>query len=191
MQLSERIGNRYGLAISINGIGRLLITQERYVEAREYLVKADRIARETGNKELMRRISDSLGKLEVLESFTASETDVKQGHLSRGEEHVNASLTYAEALKSQLGKADALLLKAVIEAIKDEKEKAKEYFESSIAIFEKLGTPLELAIAYYYYSDFHRKSGARSEEKAALDKAREIFKSINAKDWLRKISDVL
>ncbi len=188
MQLSERIGNRYGLAISLNGLGRLLMTQERFVEASEYLVKADRVARETGNKELMRRISDSLGKLEVLESLTAPETGDKQGHISKAEAYLTASLNYAEELKSKSGKADALLLKAVIETIKGGKEKAKEYFDTAIAIFEKLGMPLELAIAYYYYSEWHRGSGSPSEATVALNKARVIFKDINAKDWLRKIS---
>jgi len=188
MQLSERLGNRYGLAISLNGLGRLLMTQERFVEAREYLVKAERVVRETGSKELIRRVMDSLGKLEVLETFSAFETGDKQGHLSKAEEYVKTSLAYAEELKSQSGKADALLLKAVIENIKGGKEKAKEYFETAIAIFERLQMPLELAIANYYYSEWHGKSGSPSDAQTYLHKAREIFEKIKAKDWLRKIT---
>jgi predicted ATPase/class 3 adenylate cyclase len=187
MQLSERIGNRYGLAISLNGLGRLMMTQERFVEAREYLVKAERVTRETGSKELIRRVVDSLGKLEVLETFTASETGDKQGHLSKAEEYVKTSLALAEELKSQSGKADAHLLKAVIENVRGEKEKAKEYFETAIAIFERLHMQLELAIAYYYYSEWHGESVSPSAAKTYLHKAREIFEKINAKDWLRKI----
>jgi predicted ATPase/class 3 adenylate cyclase len=187
MQLSERIGNRYGLAISLNGLGRLLMTQERFVEAREYLVKADRVARETGSKEIIRRVLDSLGKLEVLATFTASEIGDKQEHLNKAEEYVKTSLTLTEELKSQSGKADALLLKAVIENIKGGKEKAKEYFETAIAIFERLQMLLELAIAYYYYSEWHGKSDSPSDAQVYLHKAKEIFEKINAKDWLRKI----
>lgn len=187
MKLSERIGNRYGLTVSLNGIGRLLMTQERFVEAREHLEKALAIARETGSKELIRRVTDSLGKLEVLEMVAAPEPGVRPDHLARAEEYVNNSLVLAGEIKSQSGEADALLLKGVIENFKGDKEKAKNYFDTAIAIFEKSQLPLELAIAYYYFSEWHRQSDSPSGAQEYLQKAREIFERINAKDWMRKV----
>uniref|UniRef100_A0A7V0Z4N1 Tetratricopeptide repeat protein n=1 Tax=candidate division WOR-3 bacterium TaxID=2052148 RepID=A0A7V0Z4N1_UNCW3 len=79
---------------------------------------------------------------------------------------------------------------------------AEDKFKEAIALFEELKQPFELAKAYYYYGEALKKCSVQFQldEKEIvylkmdatkyLQKAKEIFKRIGAKGWLKKVNEL-
>ncbi|MEW6686234.1 MAG: tetratricopeptide repeat protein [Candidatus Edwardsbacteria bacterium] len=193
LKIREEIGDRRGQTTSLNNIARGYIEQGEWARAREYLTRTEKIASEIGEKEVLRRAAVSFGELILAETAKKGTENAKI--------YAEESLKLADELKSKLGKAEALLLQARIEAaqiplnpplLKGESEGdfspplekgeskgnwqiADSRFKEAISIFEELKQPFEIAKAYYYYSEMPKVKGERKTAVDYLQKAKEIF----------------
>ncbi len=67
LSISGKIGYFASKAVSLNGIARLYAAQENFAKARECLIEAQNIVKDSGNKELLRRVAVSFAELEFAE----------------------------------------------------------------------------------------------------------------------------
>jgi tetratricopeptide (TPR) repeat protein len=183
--MQEEIGDRKGVAFSLNNIGMLQIEIEGFKIASKYLNRALKKAVELGEKEILRRVHISLAELCLQ---TKEYDEVKH--------HLKSAFTLADELGFKQGKGEALLISARLGSLKGKID--KDVFEECISIFEQSNNPFALAKAYYYYtkalSACSSKPAADSKGKkekckaeSYLIKAEEIFKKIGAKLWLNRV----
>ncbi|MEW6685211.1 MAG: tetratricopeptide repeat protein [Candidatus Edwardsbacteria bacterium] len=174
LKIKEEIGDREGQARSLNNIARVYLEQKEYNKSREYFTNAEKIAKELNSKEILRTIAVSFGELEL-----------------------------AEELKSKVGEAEALLLQARIMVEQASLPVTQtgmsvpssvqaslliDKFKEAILIFEQLKQPFEIAKAYYYYAQSLKLHTPTPLDRGEyLQKAKEIFEKIGAKEWLNKI----
>ncbi len=188
LKISERLGNRLGITVSILGIGQLFNAQDRFVEARDYLARAELLARETGNKDYQKRVSLAMCNHQLL-TLTAADDKGPSDILKRASEYQQRAYNLAVELKSDADIARSVMLKARIYEVQGKFEDAQKAFQEAIKVFEDLRLPLELGEACHYYGHMLRKHGQEWEGGEQLEKGRKIFRTINARDWLRRLGD--
>jgi len=188
LKISERVGNRLGITVSILGIGQLFSAQERFVEARDYLVRAELLARETGNKDYQKRVSLALCS-HLLLTITAAGDESASDIIKRALEYQQRAYNLAVELKSNADIARSITLKARIFAVQGKFEDAQKAYLEARKVFEELQLPLELGEACHYYGQMLCQHGQEWEGGEQLEKSRKVFRTINARDWLRRLGD--
>lgn len=182
LEISKKIKFLTGEIVSLIGLGRVYTAFGKLAEAKDYLQMAEEAAKESGNKELLRRTVVSYGEL----SLAQNNTEV-------AEDYAKLSMKLAEELKSRLGRVEALLLQARIEAKQAPGEQWVDKFKEAIRILEEMNHPFEMAKVYYYYAEALSTTSAdaqsekfKTEAAGYLQKAKEIFEKISTPQWVER-----
>ncbi len=173
---AEEIGDREGIAESLNGIGRGYLMKGDFESALQYLEKSRKISEETGNRRMIAYNLCSLAEL----------------YLEHGD--VGA----VEAICSEIGKtvpeigseemeAWSLRIKGILHYKKGEKGKSKENLSESIYKYENMGRTGDMAKGIYWLAPV--KGG--EEGRKLMERSLEIFRKNGMKIWEKRVKDFM
>ncbi len=208
LRIYEEVDDKRGIGIASFHLGGLFLELGELKKAEEHLLVAKNVLTEIGDKFFL------------IDAFTEiAELKIKQNFIIEALKYADNAFKLAQELGSKHDKARALLMQArifhqgLLRGIKGDRglsgvgadarwQIADMKFKEAIKIFEELKQPFELAKAYYYYGEMLKSetlkqvqgdSGRKGEKGKAneyLQKAREIFEKIGAKQWFAKVKEL-
>jgi diguanylate cyclase (GGDEF)-like protein len=217
LKIREEIGDRRGEAASLNNIGIIYNNFGEYTKALEfhqrsfkinkkiadcwgevgsllslgdtYFEKGDfSVAGKYYNKAhlLARKIKSKLFLAYAFLSLTS--LYLTKSNLADAEKRLNQTLSLADELGSKEIKTKALCLSGRLYTKQKKWDRAKSSFKESISIGEELKRKFDIAQVYYYQGLMFMESGDKIKAKKTFTKAMEIFKKIDAKGWIEKMT---
>lgn len=176
LNLLEKSKNFYEIGRSYNNIGVTYARKGDMDRALENYRKSIEVSDRTGN---IRMSGWAL--------FNAGEAYAKIGEFQKAEDCCGKSLSIFQRLGEKLGISGADMSYGIIYKLRKQWDKAIDYFEESIRIREELDMPYRLADGYYEFGLLYKEKGDEEKAKEYLLKALEIFKKLQAKEFLEKI----
>ena len=204
LKICKKIGERQGIGIAYGNLGALFLELGELKKAEKYLLKSEMVLSQIKSKFYLIEPLTKITELKMLEQ--------KRNWAIKAREYADKALEIAEEMNLKKERAYALLLQArifyqgLLRGIKGDRwlsevgadtrwEIADMKFKEAIKLFEELNQPFELAKAYYYYGEALKKCSGQfqldeKESTKYLNKAREIFKKIGAKVWLKRVFEL-
>jgi two-component sensor histidine kinase len=182
-KIQEEIGDKEGIANSLNNIGYVYHNQGDIPKALEYYHKSLKIQEEIGDKE---GIAISLNNIGVIYR--------SQGDIPKALEYYHKSLNIQEEIGNKLGIARSLDNIGMIYNNQEDIPKALTYFHKSLKIQEEIGDKEGIATSLNNIGNIELKKGNASGIAAAkqyLLKALEIAQEIGYPELISKASSNL
>jgi tetratricopeptide (TPR) repeat protein len=180
LEVLEKLNNYYEIGRSYNNIGVTYARKGDHAMAIEKYEKSIEISDRSGN---VRMTGWAL--------FNAGEAYARLGQFEKAIECCDKSLSIFERLGEKLGTSGSLLSYGIIYKQRKQWDKAIEYFNDSMHIRKELAMPYRLADGYYEFGLLYKEKGDLKEAKKYLAKAFEIFNSLGAKEFQKKVGNEL
>ena len=113
-------------------------------------------------------------------------TAFKSGDLEKAERIIGSNLALTRASGSEHFEAEALRVQAQIRSAQGERQQARELFEQSIQIFERLGSRLELGKALYYLGQAQMEWGDMQSGQKSIESSLQTLRACQANHWMAK-----
>jgi tetratricopeptide (TPR) repeat protein len=176
LNVLEKLNDFYEIGRSYNNLGVTYARKGDVGKAIEEYEKCIEISDKTGN---IRMTGWAL--------FNVAEAYAKLGEFSKAKECCDRSLSIFEKLDEKLGISGAYMSYGIIFKLQREWDRAIMYFEKSMAIRRELKIPYRLGDGYFEFGLLYKDKGDNIRAMNCLNKAREIFTTLKAVDYLEKI----
>lgn len=167
-------------AVAHNSLGIVFDKSGDRKEAIEHYLKAIECAKARGNIRMV-----GIG------SLNAGELLAKEKRFKEAEERLDEAMVIFKRLDEKFLVAGVHVARGIMYKLKKEEKNCKEEFEKGIALLEKVGAPYYLGYSHYEYGLACKDFGDCAQAKKHLERSREIFKNINAKDDLENVEKEL
>ncbi len=186
--IKERLGNRQGLADSLNNLGLVCSSRGDFDQALDHYLQSLAINEELGNKRNtaitlanLGNVYSRKGDLDQALACQKRSLAIKEeighkhdiftslinlgvvyqlkGELSQAKEHYQRSLAISEELGIKRDIALAINNLGNIDQLRGDLDQALEYFETSLAIYTELRIREEIALLLSNIGEIHRKKG--------------------------------
>ncbi|MGD8545356.1 MAG: tetratricopeptide repeat protein [Candidatus Bathyarchaeota archaeon] len=148
LKIKEELGNRKGIADSLNNLGLVYWSKGELNQALEHYQQSLKINKEIGNKKGIAVLLNNLGNVYRL-----------RGELNQALEHYQQSLTISEKLGDKQDITKSLNNLGTIYRLKGELNQALEHYQQSLTISEKLGNKHDIALALNNLGDVYDLKG--------------------------------
>jgi len=129
---------------------------------------------------------ESALRMEGWASFNAAECMAYLGQFSGAQELVKRSEDIFKRLDENLGLSGVYMAYAIIYREMKAWDQSSLYFEMTLRLRKMLGTPYRTADALYEFGKMLAMSGDKERAKERLEKAKDVFKSIDSRAMVRK-----
>ena len=173
LEISERIGYKFGIVVFLNNIGNVCCNRGDYKRAIECFNRALEIAKELNDE---KRISDCLNNFGIVY--------VKKGNYPRALEYFHESLKISERIEDKNGIARCLNNIAIIHEKREDYQRALDYFKKSLEKNEETDDRQGIADCLNNIGIIYGKQG---EYEFALNyflKSLEVEKDLNDEDGI-------
>ncbi|MEM2899747.1 MAG: tetratricopeptide repeat protein, partial [Thermoplasmata archaeon] len=167
-------------AVAHNSLGIVFDKSGDRREAVEHYLKAIECAKARGNVRMV-----GIG------SLNAGELLAKEKRFKEAEERLNDAMVIFKRIDEKFLIAGVHVARGIMYKLKSEKKNCIEEFEKGISLLESVGAPYYLGYSYYEYGLACKDFGDHANAKKHLEKSREIFKNINARDDLENVEKEL
>lgn len=170
LEIREELGDKHGVAFSLNNMGNIYAGQGNYLRALKYYEKALAIQEELGDKH---GIANSLGNIGIIYKT--------QGNFPRALEYNEKALAIEEEIEHNWCIASSLGNIGIIYKDQGNYPRALEYYEKSLALNEELGDKQGIALNLINIGNIYLNQG---DYRLALDyyeKAMTIFELLRNK----------
>jgi CHAT domain-containing protein/Tfp pilus assembly protein PilF len=164
--LSEQVGDKSTLNLSLNNIATHYISQGRYAEALDYLLKSLKMMDEMGSAGDRRSYSYKLQNIGLVYRH--------QGDLDQALSYSRRSLAILEEIGDQSGIANLQNNIGVIYKSQKQYEQALEWLQKSFNAYQSLKATPGIARTLNNIGDVYRLQGRYDEALAALQKSLEL-----------------
>jgi tetratricopeptide (TPR) repeat protein len=173
--IKRETNDRWSLACSLNLTARIHIDAGAPDQAIAYMDEGDAIASVVGNPDLFCRLAVTRGEL-ALARKDAEQAASDQRRASE----------FADQAGLKNGKAEALLLRARIDAVRGDYRNAESRFREALSLFREMNDLLAQGTVQYCHGRSMADWGRTDEARAMLTEAAGTFRGIGAVTWLKR-----
>jgi tetratricopeptide (TPR) repeat protein/predicted amidohydrolase len=171
LKIKEQLGNKPGIANSLNNLGLVFWSKGDFNQAREYYQQSLKINEELGNRDRIAVILSNLGNLLA-----------RTGDLGKAMEYQKQALAIKEELGNKQEIFTTLINIGVIYQLKGELNQALEYYQRSLTLSEESGINKDIALAKNNLGSIFQLKGNLDEALESFQQSLAIYKKLGMKE---------
>ncbi len=173
--IAEQIGDKAGIASTLNNIGAVHWLQGNYAQALEHFQKSLPMSEAVGDKAEFGSTLNNIGLVHL-----------NQGNYAQALEYFQKSLAMREALGDKAGFGGSLSNIGLVQLNQGNFAQALEHFQKSLELYEALGDKARIAIVLYNIGLVHRNQGNYAQALEYSEKCLATSEALGNKDGIAR-----
>jgi CHAT domain-containing protein/Tfp pilus assembly protein PilF len=175
-KIAEQIGDKAGIASTLNNIGGVYWSQGNYAQALEIFQKSLAVSEAIGDKAEFGSTLNNIGLVHL-----------NQGNYALALEYFEKSLAIREALGDKAGFGGSLSNIGLVQLNQGNFAQALEHFQKSLELYEALGDKARIAIVLYNIGLVHRNQGNYAQALEYSQKGLAMSEALGNKDGIARM----